>query len=192
MSEQDVALKVAEILKKPLREAAEGAADLRMKELPGIVQKEMEGLPGIVQKEMEGLPGIVRKEMDACIDGKCDVIADKVLEKLPKAGASMAVEDITKAVKEAMEGSTTPFNVEGHSAHDILDCPTCKPIVMEKLWENKEYRLVMAEKVCEDEECRNLFLKHFEEKGHGSKENGGSGGAEESWADRRLRERSTE
>lgn len=176
MSEQDVAVKVAEILKKGVREAAEGAADLRMKDLPGIVQK-----------EMEGLPGIVRKEMDACLDGKCDTIADKVLEKLPKAEASMSVEDVTKAVKEAMEGSTTPFNVEGHSAHDILDCPTCKPIVIDKLWADEGYRKTMAEKVCEDEECRNLFLKTFEEKGYGSKENVGK---EETWAERRLRERS--
>lgn len=175
MSGEDLAQKVAGLLKTDVAKAAEGAVDLRMKDLPGIVQK-----------EMDGLPGIVRKEMDACLDGKCDTIADKVLEKLPKAEASMAVEDVTKAVKEAMEGSKTPFTVEGHSAHDILDCPTCKPIVVDKLWESEEYRQAMAEKVCEDEECRNLFLKHFEEKGYGAKENVGKG---ESWADRRLRER---
>jgi len=176
MSEQDVAVKVAEILKKGVREAAEGAADLRMKDLPGIVQK-----------EMEGLPGIVRKEMDACLDGKCDTIADKVLEKLPKAEASMSVEDVTKAVMAALaEGAKTPFTVEGHSAHDILDCPTCKPIVVEKLWADEGYRKTMAEKVCEDEECRNLFLKQLEEKGYEVTE---AGRKDESWAERRLRER---
>lgn len=176
MSGEDLAQKVAGLLKTDVAKAAEGAVDLRMKDLPGIVHK-----------EMEGLPGIVRKEMDACLDGKCDTIADKVLEKLPKSEAYMAVEDVTKAVKEALEGSKTPFTVEGHSAHDILDCPTCKPVVIEKLWADEGYRKSMAEKVCEDEECRNLFIKQFDEKGYGAKENGG--GKEESWADRRLRER---
>ena len=184
--------RVADLLKTQVAEATKGATDLFRKDLPGIVQKELEGLPGIVQKEMEGLPGIVRKEMDACLDGKCDTIADKVLEKLPKAEAPMSVEGFTKAVKEALEGAKTPFTVEGHSAHDILDCPTCKPVILDKLWADEGYRKTMAEKVCEDEECRNLFLKHFDEKGYGPKEKGAKengGGKEESWADRRLRER---
>ena len=179
MSSEELAQKVAALLNTDAVEAAKGAADLFMKDLD---------LPSIVQKEMEGLPGIVRKEMDACLDGKCDAIAESLVAKLPKAEASIvSVEDVTKAVKEALEGSKTPFNVEGHSAHDILDCPTCKPIVEAKIWESKEYRQTMAEKVCEDEECRNLFLKHYEEKGYGVKENVGK---EESWAERRLRERS--
>jgi hypothetical protein len=176
VSGEDLAQKVAGLLKTDVAKAAEGAVDLRMKDLPGIVHK-----------EMEGLPGIVRKEMDACLDGKCDAIADRLIAKLPKTETpALSGEDVTKAVKEAMERSKTPFTVEGHTAHDILDCPTCKPIVIDTLWESKEYRQAMAEKVCEDEECRNLFLKQFEEKGYGVKENGGK---EESWADRRLRER---
>ena len=163
-------------MKTDVAEAAKGAADLRMKDLPGIVQK-----------EMEGLPGIVRKEMDACLDGKCDAIADRFIAKLPKAEASVvSVEDVTKAVKEAMEGAKPPFTVQGHTAHDILDCPTCKPVILEKLWENEEYRQAIAERVCEDEECRNLFIKQFEEKGYEVRE---AGRKDESWAARRLRER---
>lgn len=176
MSTEDLAQQVAGLLKTDAAKAAEGAVDRRMKDLPGIVQK-----------EMEGLPKIVRKEMDACLDGKCDAIAEKVLEKLPKAEASsLSGEDVTKAVKEALAGAKTPFTVEGHTAHDILDCPTCKPIVVEKLWESEEYRQAMAEKVCEDEACRTLFLKKFEEKGYEVVE---AGRKDESWAERRLRER---
>ena len=192
MSGKGLAQEVANLLKTNVEAAAKGAADLRMKDLSVIVQKEMEGLPGIVQKEMEGLPGIVRQEMDACLDGKCDDIAAKVIEKFPEfpklEASTLKVEDVTKAVMDALaEGSKTPFTVEGHTAHDILDCPTCKPIIVDKLWENEEYRQTMAEKVCEDEECRNLFLKHFEKKGYEGIE---AGRKEETWAERRLRERS--
>ncbi len=175
MSEQNLALKVAEILKKGVREAAGEAADLRMKELPGIVQK-----------EMEALPGLVRKEMDACIGGHCETIADKVLEKLPKAEVStLKVEDVAKAVKEAMEEGKSPLNVEGHTAHDILDCPTCKPLLVDKLWASDEYRQGVMEKICEDDACRESMTKMFTEKGKGVEENVGT----ETWAERRLRER---
>jgi len=177
LSDKNLAQQVADLLKTDVREAAEGAANLRMKELPGIVQK-----------EMEGLPGIVRKEMDACLDGKCDAIADRLVAKLPKVEAStMSVEDITKAVQAAMEEGGSHLNVEGHTAHDILDCPTCKPIIVNKLWESEEYRQAIAEKVCEDEECRNLFIKQFGEKGYEMRE---VGKEDESWSERRLRERS--
>lgn len=169
--------RVADLLKTHVAEATKGATVQIMKDLPGIVQK-----------EMEGLPGIVRKEMDACLDGKCDAIAERLVLKLPKAEAStLAIEDVTKAVKAAMEGGSTPFSVEGHTAHDILDCPTCKPVIVEKLWESPEYRQAIAEKVCEDEECRALFVKQFESKGYEVIE---AGRKDESWAERRLRERS--
>lgn len=173
---EDLAKQVSALLKGDAEEAAVGAVDLRMKELPGIVKK-----------ELEGLPGIVRKEMDACLDGKCDAIADRLAAKIPKVEAStFSGEDITKAVKAAMEEGGAPFKVEGHTAHDILDCPTCKPVIVEKLWENEGYRQAMAEKVCEDEECRALFQKHFEKKGYEVIE---AGRKDESWAERRLRER---
>jgi len=176
MSGEGLAKEIAGLLQTDVEKAVKGATDLRMKELPGIVQK-----------EMEGLPGIVRKEMDACLDGKCDAIADRLVMKLPKAEAStMSVEDVTKAVKAAMEEGQAPFKVEGHTAHDILDCPTCKPVIVNKLWESEEYRQAVAEKVCEDEECRNLFIKQFEEKGYEVTE---AGRKDESWAERRLRER---
>lgn len=176
MSEQDVALKVAEILKVPIREAAGEAADLRMKELPGIVQK-----------EMEGLPELVRKEMDACIGGHCKTIAEAVLEKLPKAEAStFKVEDVTKSVMAALaEGGKTAFNVEGHTAHDILDCPTCKPLIVDKLWASDEYKQNVMEKICEDDACRDSMTKMFTEKGIGVEKDVGT----ETWSERRLRER---
>ena len=92
MSNEELMQKVAGMLRPAVKDAAREEVGLRMKDLSGIVQK-----------EMEGLPGIVRQEMDACLDGKCDVIADRLVGKLPKAEASvMTVEDITKAVKEAM------------------------------------------------------------------------------------------
>lgn|GEM_PF-5702857 len=176
MSGEELAQKIAGLLKTDAAEAAKGAVDLRMKDLPGIVSK-----------ELEGLPVIVRKEMDACLDGKCDAIAERLVEKLPKAEASMKVEDVTKSVMAALaEGAKIPFNVEGHSAHDILDCPTCKPIVVEKLWENPEYRQNVMEKICEDDACRESMTKIFKDKGFGVEENVGK---DESWADRRLRER---
>ena len=177
MSGEDLAQKVAGLLKTDVAKAAEGAVDLRMKELPGIVQK-----------EMEGLPTIVRQEMDACLDGKCDAIAERLVEKLPKVEAStVKVEDVTKAVMAALAEGKSTFNVEGHSAHDILDCPTCKPIVVEKLWENEEYRQKVMERICEDDACRESMTKMFTDKGFGVEENVGK---EESWAERRLRERS--
>jgi len=173
---ENLAQQVADLLKTDVKEAAKGAADLHMKELPGIVQK-----------EMEGLPAIVRKEMDACLDGKCDAIAERLVEKLPKAGASMKVEDVTKSVLAALaEGAKAPFTVQGHSAHDILDCPTCKPILVKKLWENEEYRQNVMEKICEDDACRESMSKMFKDKGVGVEENVGK---EESWAERRLRDR---
>lgn len=175
MSEQDVALKVAEILKTGVREAAGEAADLRMKELPGIVQK-----------EMEGLPGLVRKEMDACIGGHCETIAEAVLEKLPKAEAStLKVEDVKKSVMEALKEGKSTFNVEGHTAHDILDCPTCKPLLVDKLWASDEYRQNVMEKICEDDSCRDSMTKMFTEKGIGVEKDVGT----ETWSERRLRER---
>ena len=175
-----MAVKVAAILKTPLADAAGEAADLRMKELPGIVQK-----------EMAGLPELVRKEMDACIGGHCETIAEAVLEKLPKAEAStFKVEDVTKAVKEALEGAESPLTVQGHSAHDILDCPTCRPLLVDKvkkeLWENEEYRQGVMEKICEDDSCRESMTKMFTKKGIGVEKDVGS----ETWAERRLRERS--
>ena len=149
MSTEDLAQQVADLLKTDVAKAAEGAANLRMKELPGIVQK-----------ELEGLPGIVRKEMDACLDGKCDAIAERLVEKLPKAEAStMSGEDVTKAVKAAMEEGQAPFTIEGHTAYDILDCPTCKPIIVNKLWENEEYRQKVMESICEDDACRGGHLQ---------------------------------
>ncbi len=179
LSIEDISLKVAAILKPGVREAAEGAA-----------AQHMETLPGIVQKEMEGLPELVRKEMDACIGGHCETIAEAVLEKLPKAEAStLKVEDVTKAVKEALEGAESPLTVQGHSAHDILDCPTCKPLIVDKvrkeLWESEEYRQNVMEKICEDDSCRESMTKMFTEKGIGVKEDVGT----ETWAQRRLRER---
>jgi hypothetical protein len=176
MSDKNLAQEVADLLKTDAGKAADRAVDLRMKDLPGIVSK-----------ELEGLPGIVRKEMDACLDGKCDAIAERLVAKLPKAEAStMSVEDITKAVQAAMEEGGSHLNVEGHTAHDILDCPTCKPIIVNKLWESEEYRQAIAEKVCEDEECRNLFIKQFGEKGYEVTE---AGRKDESWSEQRLRER---
>ena len=53
MSGEGLAQEVANLLKTNVEAAAKGAADLRMKDLSVIVQKEMEGLPGIVQKEMD-------------------------------------------------------------------------------------------------------------------------------------------
>lgn len=175
LSVEDISLKVAEILKPGVREAAEGAADLRMKDLPSLVSK-----------ELEGLPSIVRKEMDACLDGKCDAIAERLVAKLPKAEpGTLSAEELTKAVKEAMEGSKAHFTVDGHTAHDILDCPTCKPIVIDKLWENEEYKQKVMGQICEDDACREAISKMFTDKGYGVKEDVGN----ESWAERRLRER---
>ena len=176
MSNEELMQKVAGMLRPAVKDAAREEVGLRMKDLPGIVQK-----------EMEGLPGIVRKEMDACLDGKCDAIADRLVGKLPKAEASiLSVEDVTKAVKEAMEGSKSPFTVEGHTAHDILDCPTCKPIVVDKLWESEEYRQKVMESICEDDACRAAISKMFTDKGYEVME---AGRKDESWAERRLRER---
>ena len=179
MSGEGLAQQVAELLKSDVEAAAKGATDLRMKDLPVLVSK-----------ELEGLPAIVRKEMDACLDGKCDAIAERLVLKLPKVEpGSLSVEDLTKAVKVAMEEGKSPFTVEGHTAYDILDCPTCKPLVVDKLWESEEYRQKVMENICEDDACRESMTKLFKDKGYGVKENGGSGGAEESWAERRLRER---
>ena len=173
---ENIAQQVADLLKTDVAEAAKGAADLHMKNIPGIVQK-----------EMEGLSGIVRKEMDACLDGKCDAIAERLAVKLPKAETgTLSLEDITKTVKEAMEGGKIPFSVEGHSAHDILDCPTCRPIVTEKLWASEEYRQKVMENICEDDACRVSISKMFTDKGYGVKENVKT---DESWSERRLRER---
>ncbi len=173
MSDQEYALKIAEILKPSVSEAAGEAADLRMKDLSGIVKKELEGLPGIV---------------DACLDGKCGAIAEAVLEKLPKAEAStLKVEDVTKGVMEALaEGATKiPFNVEGHTAHDILDCPTCKPLILDKLWASDEYKQGVMEKICEDDSCRESMTKMITEKGIGVEKDVGT----ETWSEKRLRER---
>ena len=167
------------MLKTQVAEATKGATDLFRKDLPGIVQK-----------EMAGLPELVRKEMDACIGGHCETIAEAVLEKLPKAEAStFKVEDVTKAVKEALEGAESPLTVQGHSAHDILDCPTCKPLIVDKvrkeLWESEEYRQTVMEKICEDDTCRESMTKMFTEKGIGVEKDVGK----ESWSEKRLRER---
>lgn len=168
---EELAQKVADLLKTDVREAAKGAADLRMKDLPGIV----------------------RKEMDECLDGKCDAIAARVIEKFPEFPKvdipTFPSEDITKAVKEAMGGSKPTFNVEGHTAHDILDCPTCRPIVVDKLWESEEYRQKVMERICEDDACREAVSKIFKEKGYEVSKHGEEPGKHESWAARRLRER---
>ena len=177
MGNENLAQEVADLLKTDAAKAAEGAVNLRMKELPSIVSK-----------ELEGLPGIVRKEMDACLDGKCDAIAERLALKLPKAeSGTLSSEALTKVVQEAMEAGKSPFTVEGHTAYDILDCPTCKPIVVNKLWENEEYRQKIMENICEDDDCRNAISKMFADKGFGVTENGGKD--DESWSERRLRER---
>lgn len=174
MSNKNLAQEVADLLKGDAAKAAEGAVDRRMKDLPGIVSK-----------ELEGLPGIVRKEMDECLDGKCDAIAERLVAKLPKA-STLSGEEITNAVKKAMEGGQTPFNVEGHSAHDILDCPTCRPIVEEKLWANEDYRKKVMENICQDDACRESMSNMFKEKGLGVKEEVEK---DEGYSERRLRER---
>ena len=167
--------KVAGLLRPVVEDAAR-------KEVGG----HMKDLPGIVKKELESLPEIVRKEMDACLDGKCDAIAERLAVKLPKAETgTLSLEDITKTVKEAMEGGKIPFSVEGHSAHDILDCPTCRPIVTEKLWASEEYRQKVMENICEDDACREAISKMFTDKGYGVTETV----KDESWSERRLRER---
>lgn len=182
MSAEDIAQQVASLLKTDAEKFAEGAVDLRMKDLPGIVSK-----------ELEGLPAIVRKEMDACLDGKCDAIAERLVEKLPKSKAStLKVEDVTKAVKTALEEGKSPWTIEGHTAHDILDCPTCKPLIIDKLWDSEEYKQKVMEQICEDDACREAISKMFKDKGHGADKEQGveeDDRKDESWAERRLRER---
>ncbi len=175
---------------------SEEKLDLKM--IAKLLEPEMKRTADAVfESGMNGIGSIV----DACLDGKCDVIATRTREKLRPdiqeirerlekiervEPSSLAVEDIAKVVKEALEGAESSLTVQGHSAHDILDCPTCKPIIIDKLWQDKEYRQAIAEKACEDEECRTLFTKKLEEKGY---EVAKAGRKDESWAQRRLRER---
>jgi len=75
----------------------------------------------------------------------------------------------------------------------------CKPVVAETLWKDEEYRKdvlgkilkdetqrgTLLEGICTDESCRKDILKIFKEKNIEVTERVG----EESWAQRRLRER---
>lgn len=176
MSGEELAQKIAEILQPAVKDVAREEAGLHMK----------------------GIGSIVRREMDACLDGKCDAIASRLVEKLPKAEPPvLKSEDIVTAVKEAMgeafkeamEGVKPSFDIQGHTAHDILDCPTCRPIVVKKLWEDEDYRRQVMERVCEDDACRAAVSKIFEEKGYEVRKHGEEPRKEESWAKRRLRER---
>ena len=179
MSDEELMQKVAGLLRPVVEDAARKEVGGRMKDLPGIVKK-----------EPEDLPSIVRSEMDACIDGKCDAIANRVIEKLPEfPKGDVPVdykEDLAKAVQEIMANTKPTISVEGHTAHDILDCPTCKPIVIDTLWKDEGYRQKVMESICEDDACRASISKMFEDKGYGVKENVGTN---ETWAERRLRER---
>ncbi len=175
---------------------SEEKLDLKM--IAKLLEPEMKRTADAVfESGMKGIGSIV----DACLDGKCDVIATRTkeklrpdiqeirerLEKMESAEPStLSVEDITKTVKEALEGAESSLTVQGHSAHDILDCPTCKPLIVDKLWASDEYRQGVMEKICEDDACRESMTKMFTEKGLGVAENVGK---DESWAQRRLRER---
>ena len=197
MSEGDLAQKIAD----QLRPAAESAA--------------REAVTSQMSSHMKNLEDALGNKIGECIDGKCDVIAAKAVEKLRP-----EIEGLTSKVEGAM-------TVKGHTPHDIFDCPTCKPIalehllkdekhrggllemvckdgvcrpvVAENLWKDEAYRTDVVEKllkdetqrgsllgrICEDEECRKGISKIFEEKGFEVSESVG----DESWAQRRLRER---
>lgn len=164
---------------------AENIAELLKPTIKDVTRREV-GL------SVHDLPDIVRKEMDACIDGKCDAIASKVIEKLPaiQKGEVPKIEghsneELAKTIKEIMANTKPTFTVEGHTAHDILDCPTCRPIVIDKLWQDEGYRQKIMENICEDDACRTAISKMFEEKGYGVTKNERT----ETWAERRLRER---
>lgn len=196
MSDQELAQKVAEILKPTTENAAKVA----------------------VTSQMKGLEDALGKRIETCIDGKCDSIAAKTAEKL---------QSELKEIKSKVEGTTS---IKGHTAHDIFDCPTCKPkaiehllkeekhrsglletvckdgvckpIVAENLWKDEEYRKgvlgkilkdetqrgTLLEGICTDEDCRRDILKIFKEKNIEVTESVG----EESWAQRRLREMAEE
>ena len=176
MSGDELAQRITELLKPTVKDAAREE----------------------VGRHMGDIGGIVRKEMDECLDEKCDAIASKVAEKLTPGEAPPALksEDIAKAVKGALGetvkealGEVKPsVTVEGHTAHDILECPNCKPIVVEALWKDEEYRRQVMERVCEDDECRQAISKMFEGKGYEVRKRGEET-REETWAERRLRER---
>ena len=168
MSTDELAQKIADNLGSTIREAASDEVGLKMRDLPRIV----------------------RKEMDACLDGKCDDIASRLAEKLPRVEQHILTgEDVAKAVKEAMGEGGPSLTVKGHTAHDILDCPTCRPMVVEGLWKDEGYRQQVMEKVCEDDVCREAISKMFEEKGYEVRKHEEGSGREETWAERRLRER---
>lgn len=169
-------------------------------------------LKDVARKEvgirMNDLPDIVRQQMDACIDGKCDVIAEKVAEKIPAHNTQKKItlierqklegdpelvlhshdsnEDLAKIVQDAIANSKPTITVEGHTAHDILDCPTCKPIIIQKLWQDEDYRKRIMESICDDDACRSSMIKMFEDKGLGVNKDVKT---TETWAERRLRER---
>ena len=193
MSEQGLAEKIAEMLKPTVENAAKAA----------------------IGSQMKILEDNLGTKIETCIDGKCDLIATKAIEKLQP-----ELNDIKSKVEGAM-------SIKGHTPHDIFDCPTCKPIaidhllkdekhrggllemvckdgvckpvVAETLWKDEEYRKdvlgkilkdetqrgTLLEGICTDESCRKDILKIFKEKNIEVTERVG----EESWAQRRLRER---
>ena len=195
MSDTELAQKIADMLKPTAELAAKGA----------------------VTSQMKNLEGLIGRKIESCIDGKCDTIAAKTIEKLQP-----ELKDIRSKVKEAI-------TIKGHTPHDIFDCPTCKPIALShllkdekhrsgllemvckdgvckpivagKLWEDDEYKAEVLGKIlkdetqrggllgriCEDEECRKGITKIFEEKGYAVGTK-----KEETWTQRRRREMAEE
>ena len=193
MSDNELAQKIAGMLKPTAENAAKAA----------------------IGSQMKSLKDILGTTIETCIDGKCDAIATKAIEKLQP-----ELNDIKSKVKDAM-------TIKGHTPHDLWDCPTCKPvaidhllkdethrgglletvctdgvcrpIVAETLWKDEDYRKdvlgkllkdeeqrgPLLEGICTDEACRNDIFRILKEKNIEVSERG----RDETWAQQRLRER---
>ena len=199
MSEENLAKRIAEMLKP----AAENAA----KEAVGLQVKKLEDVLGT--------------KIDECIDGKCDFIATKTAEKLQpeiqaiksKVEGSMSIKghtphdiwDCPTCKPITMDHLLKNEKHRGDLLEMVCKDAVCKPIVTENLWKDEDYRKDLVGKlledenqmgellgrICENEECRKDLSKIFDEKKgeEGVKviENGER--REETWAQRRLRER---
>ena len=193
MSEEGLAEKIAEMLKPTAEDAAKAA----------------------IGSQMKSLEDALGKKIETCIDGKCDSIAAKTAEKLQselqgiqsKVESSMSIKghtphdifDCPTCKPIAIEHLLKDEKHRGGLLETVCKDGVCKPIVAENLWKDEEYRKEvlgkllkdetqrgdLLEGICTDEACRKDILKIFKEKNIGVTESG----RDETWAQRRLRER---
>ena len=195
MSNEDLAQKIADMLKPTAEDAAKAA----------------------IGSQMKSLEDVMGRKIETCIDGKCDSIAAKTAEKLRS-----EIQDIKSKVEGSMSiKGHTPHDIfdcptckpiaidhllkdekhRGGLLETVCKDGVCKPLLAENLWKDEGYRKDvlgkilkdenqrgnLLEGICTDEACRKDISKIFEEKGYviGEKK-------EETFAERRRREMAEE